>query len=101
MRSTIPTEPHRLTGNLYDWFDNLCFQGKLNNSASELATILEHETMEFSTSLSVDHADDQLDSVDAPLPDKEEPSHPGSLEDVGQSSSSSDSLAENLHALPL
>lgn len=87
-------------------------QGKLNNSTGELATILEHETMEFTTSPSASFdlgenalsAPEGLNIVPSPEPEPflsvevEPKSQP---DETQNSSSSSDSINENLHALPL
>ncbi|KAL0266461.1 UNVERIFIED_CONTAM: hypothetical protein PYX00_008987 [Menopon gallinae] len=78
--------------------------GKLNNSTGELATILEHETMEFTTSPSSSF-DIGEGASSAPeglnLATSSEVSKKTQPDDVQNSSSSSDSLGENLHALPL
>lgn len=105
---------HSNEDNLYNSLTNATFiilielhlllQG-INNSASELATILEHEAMEFSTSVSLEQSEVPERACDEPPvtePALEEECLPDSVDDVAAgSSSSSDSLAENLHALPL
>jgi hypothetical protein len=74
---------------------SVSFQSKLKDSLSELATILEHETMDFTSSppsLSVQEETPETptatDNADVPLK-------------FHQVSESSDSLWENLHSLPL
>lgn len=88
--------------------------GKLNNSTGELATILEHETMEFTTSPSASFdlgenalsAPEGLNILPAPEPLCEaildvEAVAKSQQDEIQNSSSSSDSIGENLHALPL
>ncbi|KAK6641827.1 hypothetical protein RUM44_013545 [Polyplax serrata] len=80
--------------------------GKLNNSTGELATILEHETMEFtnSPSTSFDLGEGTLsapEGLNIPLATETGSLKVQQSDESHNSSSSSDSLGENLHALPL
>ncbi|KAJ4439036.1 hypothetical protein ANN_14992, partial [Periplaneta americana] len=63
---------------------------KLKDSVSELATILEHETMDFTSSPPSLSIQEETPDTSADVPTK-----------CQQSTESSDSLWENLHALPL
>lgn len=84
---------------------------KLKDSINELETILEHEAMDFTPSTSFSMMAD--DSVDTMLPASQGPNvntvttaaglqnQPSTEETSDSQTSSSDSLGENLHALPL
>lgn len=67
------------------------FQNKLNNSASELATIHEHETMDF-VSLPVQPFEPETEPAEKP---SEKPCT------STDSSDTETSLGENLHSLPI
>jgi hypothetical protein len=66
------------------------FQSKLKDNMSELATILEHETMDFTSSPPSRSVQEETSEASADAPVK-----------LHQPSESSDSLWENLHSLPL
>jgi hypothetical protein len=66
------------------------FQSKLKDSMSELATILEHETMDFTSSPPSRSVQEDISEASADIPMR-----------LHEPSESSDSLWENLHSLPL
>jgi hypothetical protein len=66
------------------------FQSKLKDSMSELATILEHETMDFTSSPPSRSVQEDASEASADTPMK-----------LQEPPESSDSLWENLHSLPL
>jgi len=66
------------------------FQSKLKDSMSELATILEHETMDFTSSPPSRSVQEDVSEASADIPMK-----------LHEPSESADSLWENLHSLPL
>jgi hypothetical protein len=74
---------------------NVFFQSKLKDSLSELATILEHETMDFTSS-------PPSLSVQEETPEASSAAGNGDVSmKFHQTLESSDSLWENLHSLPL
>lgn len=72
------------------WRSVCVFQSKLKDSMSELATILEHETMDFTSSPPSRSVQEDVSEASADIPMK-----------LHEPSESSDSLWENLHSLPL